>query len=135
MLPIVLRWGMTFDELLKSVCKVNAQVARYLGEHFTLSKNWRARHVLERLLNHSHIKCIREKPVTLQWIEDSNSEKSNTGSNDDSKGDGGGSNSTDIIPTPSIDQIVENHSEGYDENKGATKDNPPNKSHSKYYRQ
>jgi DNA replicative helicase MCM subunit Mcm2 (Cdc46/Mcm family) len=66
----LLKWDISFEELLKSVCKENEQVSRYIGDAFALSRNWKARNILERLRNNSNIQQVNEKPVILRWFED-----------------------------------------------------------------
>jgi replicative DNA helicase Mcm len=58
------------DELVITACKRNEQLKRYLGDEIKLRKNWKLRPVLDMLINHTSIKQVQEKPIVLEWIDE-----------------------------------------------------------------
>ncbi len=65
--------GITIEELVNYVCEKNEQLAYYFGYNKEKSKmrnNIKIRDLYERLLNHSNIKRVQERPVVLQWLCD-----------------------------------------------------------------
>ena len=73
-----LEWPITFEELARSACERNEQVLHYVvgqtelhkGNSYKLRSNHKLRAVLEMLLDHSCVKVVRQKPVTLKWVPD-----------------------------------------------------------------
>jgi DNA replicative helicase MCM subunit Mcm2 (Cdc46/Mcm family) len=65
-------YALSIEEIFKTACERNAQVARYLGNLYKLERNIRLRPVLEMLKNHSRIKIVQMKPMLLQYIPDPN---------------------------------------------------------------
>lgn len=60
----------SFEELVISACQRNEHVKRYVGDRFKLEKNIKLRPVRDMLLNHSSIKMVGQRPIVLQWIDD-----------------------------------------------------------------
>lgn len=69
------RGGIALEELIKTICKRNKQVAIWLGCDENKSLKMRDNHKItdlyHRILNHSNIKQVQEKPAVLQWLCDS----------------------------------------------------------------
>jgi replicative DNA helicase Mcm len=64
--------GITLEELFKKVCENNEQLENYFEypeKPLKIKNNRKVRDVYERLLNHSKIKKIQEKPIVLQWLD------------------------------------------------------------------
>jgi DNA replicative helicase MCM subunit Mcm2 (Cdc46/Mcm family) len=64
--------GITLEELFKKVCENNEQLANYFeynDKPLKIKNNRKVRDVYERLLNHSNIKKVQEKPIVLQWLD------------------------------------------------------------------
>lgn len=64
--------GITLEDLFKKICENNEQLANYFGYNekpLKIKNNRKLRDVYERLLNHSNIKKVQEKPIVLQWLE------------------------------------------------------------------
>jgi DNA replicative helicase MCM subunit Mcm2 (Cdc46/Mcm family) len=64
--------GITLEDLFKKVCENNEQLANYLEYNekpLKIKNNRKLRDVYERLLNHSNIKKVQERPIVLQWLE------------------------------------------------------------------
>ena len=61
-------YALTIEEIFRTACERNAQVARYLGNLYRLEHNIRLRPVLEMLKNHSRIKIVQMKPIVLQYM-------------------------------------------------------------------
>ena len=66
--------GIALEELIITICKRNKQVAIWLGYDENKSLKMRDNHKINdlyhRLLNHSNIKRVQEKPTVLQWLCD-----------------------------------------------------------------
>ena len=65
--------AITLEELIKTVCKQNEQLAVYFGyneKSLKMEDNKKVRRVYDLLLNHSNIKKIQDHPITLQWFAD-----------------------------------------------------------------
>ena len=68
--------GITVEELIKQICEHNEQLAYYFGynsnreQSLKMRDNIKIRDLVDRLLNHSKIKRIKEKPIVLQWLCD-----------------------------------------------------------------
>jgi replicative DNA helicase Mcm len=66
--------GITVEELIKLVCEGDEQLAYYFGynkeKSLKMRNNIKIRDLCDRLLNHSEIKRVQEKPVVLQWLCD-----------------------------------------------------------------
>jgi replicative DNA helicase Mcm len=60
----------SFEELIAAACQRNEHVRRYIGDRFKLENNIKLRPVRDMLLNHSSIKMVQQRPIVLQWIED-----------------------------------------------------------------
>ena len=69
------RVAISFEDLLSKVCQKNEQIKSYLGNDLRTRKNWKIRALHKMLLNHTSIKQVQEKPIVLQWIEDTKSMK------------------------------------------------------------
>jgi replicative DNA helicase Mcm len=69
--------GITLEELFKTICKDNKQLATYFGydneKSLKIKDNHKVRDIKELLLNHTNIKRIRDNPITLKWFNNSNS--------------------------------------------------------------
>jgi DNA replicative helicase MCM subunit Mcm2 (Cdc46/Mcm family) len=66
--------GITLEDLFKKVCENNEQLANYFEydeKPLKIKNNRKVRDVYERLLNHSNIKKVQEKPIVLQWLDTS----------------------------------------------------------------
>ena len=66
--------GIALEELIITICKRNKQIAIWLGYDENKSLKMRDNHKItdlyHRLLNHSNIKRVQEKPTVLQWLCD-----------------------------------------------------------------
>jgi DNA replicative helicase MCM subunit Mcm2 (Cdc46/Mcm family) len=60
-------YAIQFEELIKIACDKNTRVKYYIGEKFKLPENGKPRPILERLRNHSRVIIVSEKPITLKW--------------------------------------------------------------------
>jgi hypothetical protein len=60
----------SFEELVIAACQRNEHVKRYVVDRFKLENNIKLRPVRDMLLNHSSIKMVQQRPIVLQWIED-----------------------------------------------------------------
>ena len=61
------------EELVITACKRNEQLKQYLGDEIKLRKNWKLRPILDMLLNHTCIKQVQQKPIVLEWIDETSS--------------------------------------------------------------
>jgi hypothetical protein len=60
--------AITFEELIKTACDRNLQVGKYIGSIFYLDGNHKLRPILDMLRNHSNIKQVQKRPITLQYF-------------------------------------------------------------------
>jgi DNA replicative helicase MCM subunit Mcm2 (Cdc46/Mcm family) len=61
------RFPITFEEVIRSACKRNELVNRYVDGKYTLEQNKKLRPVLDMLLNHDHVIQISQRPIVLRW--------------------------------------------------------------------
>ena len=57
----------TFEEVIKTVCEKNQQVAAYIGKSFSLENNKKLRPIVDMLRNHSRILETKSKPIVFQY--------------------------------------------------------------------
>jgi DNA replicative helicase MCM subunit Mcm2 (Cdc46/Mcm family) len=66
--------GITVEELIKHICQGDEQLSYYFGynkeKSLKMRDNIKIRDLIDRLLNHSNIKRVQEKPAILQWLCD-----------------------------------------------------------------
>jgi hypothetical protein len=58
---------MAFEEVIKTVCERNQQVAAYIGKSFSLENNKKLRPIVDMLRNHSRIQETKSKPIVFQY--------------------------------------------------------------------
>lgn len=63
------KFGMSFEEIIKSACNRNEKVRRYIGDKFKLEHNIKPRPMVDLLQNHNHIVQISQKPIVFQWTD------------------------------------------------------------------
>lgn len=66
--------GIALEDSFKTICKNNERVANYFQydeKPLKIKNNRKVRDVYERLLNHSNVKKVQEKPIVLQWLDSS----------------------------------------------------------------
>ena len=56
------------EEMYRTACERNAQVALYIGKSFKLENNKKLRPILDMLQNHSRVKIVQMKPIVLQYM-------------------------------------------------------------------
>jgi DNA replicative helicase MCM subunit Mcm2 (Cdc46/Mcm family) len=59
---------MAFEEVIKTVCERNQQVAAYIGKSFSLENNKKLRPIVEMLRNHSRVQETKSKPIVFQYM-------------------------------------------------------------------
>jgi DNA replicative helicase MCM subunit Mcm2 (Cdc46/Mcm family) len=58
-----------FDQLISTVCTRNEYAQAYVGTKHKLQNNKKLRAIADMVLNHSLVKCIKQKPLVLQWCK------------------------------------------------------------------
>ena len=69
-----------FEELIGTACRRNEYANVYVGPKHKLQDNKKLRPIADMLLNHSSIKCVKQKPLVLQWYKNDAKNKMETGS-------------------------------------------------------
>jgi DNA replicative helicase MCM subunit Mcm2 (Cdc46/Mcm family) len=69
--------GFSINEICKTACEENRQVAEYLGNKWSLQNNHKLKSVVDILINRQDIKIIQQKPLVLQYISQSEQEPKN----------------------------------------------------------
>jgi replicative DNA helicase Mcm len=69
-----------YVELVRFASRKNEYVGLYIGNKYRLQENKKLRSIADMLLNHSSVRCIKQKPLLLQWSEEkrNNSEEQMT---------------------------------------------------------
>jgi DNA replicative helicase MCM subunit Mcm2 (Cdc46/Mcm family) len=58
-----------FEEVIRTACKMDPRISRYIGRNFKLRENKKLRPILDMLEDHSHINIVTMKPVVLQYVQ------------------------------------------------------------------
>lgn len=60
-------FSFSFEELIKTTCERNQQVAEYIGNKFTLEHNKKLRPIVEMLRNHSRVEWTGKRPIIFHY--------------------------------------------------------------------